>query len=578
MNRYKMIKRVLITLFLSLSMLPCILAQESLKREVTLYNPYQPSLNAAMKRSYLPDMTDDDIQSKPQFNYSVNSQPLMSQYTISPIKAAALLPDPLPKLYKSYINAGIGTHLSGLGELSIANERSKKGAIGFYGRHFSTNGKMKLDNNKKVNAGYMDNEASLFGKKFFSRSILEGSVDFTQNIRHAFGYDTAFVRYTPEKDSIKMRYNDIAVKASYSSVNLDSNRFNYNFNLSYDYFTHKKNIFRHRVLMDGFMAKTVSSFYVGSGINYELYMPSDSLSFDNEFIFALSPFVAKSTSQWSFKLGIELLRDRTGTFQVYPDFNFGFAVVPSYVNFFASLGGYLERNDPMKIVGVNPYLSDTQAFGADSLASALFRLPDTDHEIVVTAGLKGSNGIGGRYLLSISYSVVNNQLFYTNVVSADTTVPKAMGNYFMPVVNSGNIFNVHAEVSAKVTDKLSFSGIANIYNYSFENKPWNKPPWDAKLGLNYNLRDKILAGVEFMAAGKRTNAVNVDYYSRNAGYTLREMEMPVHCNLNLKAEYRYSKILSFWLNLNDISFKDYNEWNFYPSHRFLFMAGFTYSL
>ena len=32
----------------------------------------------------------------------------MPDYTISPIKAAALLPDPLPKLYKSYINAGLG--------------------------------------------------------------------------------------------------------------------------------------------------------------------------------------------------------------------------------------------------------------------------------------------------------------------------------------------------------------------------------------------------------------------------------------------------------------------------------------
>jgi len=127
MNRYKMIKRVLITLFLSLSILPCILAQESLNREVTLYNPYQPSLNATMKRSYLPNMT-DDIPSKPQFNYNVNAQPLMPEYTISPIRAASLLPDPLPKLYKSYINAGIGTHLSGLGEISIASERSKKGA------------------------------------------------------------------------------------------------------------------------------------------------------------------------------------------------------------------------------------------------------------------------------------------------------------------------------------------------------------------------------------------------------------------------------------------------------------------
>ena len=573
-----MIKRVLITLFLSFLMLPCVLAQEtSIKREVTLYNPYKPSLNSATKRSYLPDLQ-DTILSKPQFRYDVNAQPLMSQYKISPIKAASILPDPLPKLYKSYINAGIGTHLSGLGELSIANERSNKGAIGFYGRHFSSSGKIKLYNNEKVNAGYMDNEASLFGRKFFNRSVLGGSVDFTQNIRHAFGYDTAFVGYAPEKDSVRMKYNDIGAKISYSSAELDSNRLYYDFNLSYDYFFHRKDNFRHRVLMDGVMAKTVSSFYVGSGINYELYMPSDSLSFNNEYIFALSPFVKKSSSQWNFKLGFEFLRDRDESFHVYPNLSFGFAVVPSYINFFANVDGYLERNDPTKIIGVNPYLFNARTFISDSVTYSLFRLPDTDHQIVATAGLKGSNGIGGRYLISASYSIIKNMLFYSNVVSPDTVIPRVMGNYFMPVVDVGNIFNVHGEISGKISDKLSFDGSANIYNYDFDNKPWNKPAWDARFGLGYNLRDKILAGLDLTTLGKRTNVINADYHSKSSGYILQEIEMPVHFNINLKAEYRYSKILSFWVNINNISLKDYNEWAFYPSHRFLLMAGFTYSL
>ena len=573
-----MIKRVLITLFLSLSILPCILAQESLNREVTLYNPYQPSLNATMKRSYLPNMT-DDIPSKPQFNYNVNAQPLMPEYTISPIRAASLLPDPLPKLYKSYINAGIGTHLSGLGEISIASERSKKGAVGFYGRHFSSNGKIKLDNDKKVNAGYMDNEASLFGKLFINKSVLEGSVDFTQKIRHAFGYDTAFVGYTPKKDSTKMRYNDIGAKISFSSADLDSNRLYYDFNLAYDYFAYKKNIFRHRVLVDGLMAKKVNSFYVGAGINYESYMPSDSIMVDNENIFSINPFIKKSTSQWNFKLGIEILNDRKSDFLIYPDINFGFTIEPSYINFFANLGGYLERNDPLKIIGINPHLSDMQFFGSDSIASVLFKLPDTDHEIVVTAGFKGNNGIGGRYLISASYSIINNMLFYSNVVSNDTIIPRAVGNYFMPILDVGNIFNVHGEINGKISDKLSFSGNVNLYNYyGFEDKPWNKPSWDAKVGLDYNLRDKILAGVELTTIGKRTNVINADYRSKSAGYVLREIEMPSHYNINLKAEYRYSKILSFWVKANNISFKDYYEWAFYPSHRFLFMAGFSYSL
>ena len=151
-----MIKRNLIITVLiifTLSASAQVKKQETgLKREVTLYNPYKPTLPESKKRSFLPDMNDTS-KVRPDFHYDVRTTPFLPEYTISPIKAAALLPDPLPKLYKSYINFGIGNYLTPLAEISITNERSKKGAIGFYARHFSTNGNVELDNGKKAFAG-----------------------------------------------------------------------------------------------------------------------------------------------------------------------------------------------------------------------------------------------------------------------------------------------------------------------------------------------------------------------------------------------------------------------------------------
>jgi hypothetical protein len=550
--------------------------ESTLKREVTLYNPYKPSLNIVKKRNFLPE-SNDTLQVRPVFNYEVNAEPFMPEYTVSPIKAAALLPDPLPKLYKSYINAGLGTYLSPLGEISITSERSKKGAIGLYGRHFSTNGRIKLENDEKAFAGYMDNDASLFGKKFIKKSLLEGSVDYTQKTRYAYGYDPGINGYDPEKGDIRMKYNNIGAKASLSSATLDSSDLSYDVNLRYDYFHHKQNMFQQKVALDGVFAKSVKGFYAGSGINYELYMPADSLSADNQYIFALSPFIKKANEQWNFKLGFEALRDRTNSFHVYPDVEFGFNVIPSYLSFFATLSGYLERNDPLKIISENPFIADSK-FPGSGMDAFLFGLPDTDHELIVSAGLKGNTGIGGNYLVSASYSMIESMLFYTNVVSPDTVVPRAMGNYFMFITDPGSLLNIHGEMTGEITDKLSFSGAANFYNYSFGMTPWNKPSWDVKAGLHYNLRDKIIAGAELNAIGKRKNVINGDYLSRNNGYTRKEIEMPSHFNLNLTAEYRYSKILSFWTMFNNISFKDYYEWAYYPSQRFLFMLGFTYSL
>jgi hypothetical protein len=548
-----------------------------LKREVTLYNPYKPSLTVIKKLSYLPDMT-DTAKVKPEFHYAVSSRPFQPEYTISPIKAAALLPDPLPKLYKSYVNLGFGNHVSPLAEISITNERSKKGAFGLYGRHFSTNDDIMLENAKRVYSGYMDNDASLFGRRFFQKSTLQASVDFTQKSRHAYGYDPQILDYDPKKKDIAMNYSNIGGKLSYASSDLDSTDFYYDFDLYYNYFHHATNLFQHNGGLDGILAKSVKGFYVGSGMSFVYYKNADSINLSSDFIASVSPFFKKKTDQWNFKLGFQALIDRNSILHLYPDVELGFSIVPSYLGFFASLSGRMERNEPLKIISENPFLVSDQYPDFVS-RGALFRLPDTDHKFVVTTGLKGNTGVGGNYLVSASYSSIDHMLFYTNIVFPDTVTPRAMGNFFLPISEAVTLLNLHAEMNGPLNDKLSFKWIANYYSYKSDLEyAWNKPAWDGQFGLKYNLRDKIIAGMELTAIGKRWQIVNGDAVSFDAGYVPVKIDMPAHFNLNLTAEYRYSKILSFWTRLNNISFDNYYEWAYYPSQKFIFMLGFTYSL
>jgi len=548
--------------------------ETGLKREVTLYNPYKPSLHEVKKRSFLPDMN-DTMKVRPIFRYDVRTEPFTPAYTISPINAATLLPDQLPKLYKSYVNIGLGNYFTPLAEISITNERSKKGTIGFYGRHFSTNGKVELQNGKKVFAGYMDNDASLFGRKFFRKNLFESSVDFSQKTRYAYGYDTSITDYSPSKKDIRLNYNNIGAKASLASLTLDSTSFSYDFDIFYNFFYNAKNLFQHSAGITGMMAKSYKGFYVGSGIGYDYFRLSNSLLTSPKYIASISPFIKKSTEQWSFKLGFQALLDKNMTaspeFHIYPDVNFSFSIVPSYVRFFAGLSGKLEKNEPMKIISENPFLAHD---------GSLFTLPNTNHELIVFAGLKGNTGLGGNYLVSASYSLINDMLFYSNIVFPDSIFTPGRGNYFIPLADEAELLNVHAEMSGAINDKLSFNGMANLYNYTLavNDYAWNKPAWDGKLGLKYNLRDKIIAGMEITAQGKRRLIVNGDYLSQVLLYPSVLIGMPAHFNLNLTAEYRYSKILSVWAKFNNISYNRYYEWAYYPSQRFLCMLGFTYSL
>ncbi len=576
-----MIKRTLIiTAFIFFLFLPVIAQQKKqeggLKREVTLYNPYKPSLPESKKRSFLPDMN-DTVKIRPVFHYDISTEPFMPAYTISPIKAASLLPEPLPKLYKSYINIGIGNYISPLAEISITNERSKKGTIGFYGRHFSSNGKIELMNGRKVFAGYMDNDASVFGRKFFRKSLFESSVDFSQKVRHAYGYDPAITDYFPSKKDTRVGYNNLDAKASLASMTLDSSSFSYDFDLYYNYFYNTKNLYQNNLGIKGFMAKSYKGFYVGSGIGYDYYKLPDFLLPNPKFILSASPFIKKGNEQWNFKIGFQALVDKNMTssavFHLYPDINFGFSVVPKYIRFFTGLSGRLERNDPFKIVCDNPYIVPD---------GSLFTLPNTSHQLVVFAGLKGNSGLGGNYQVSASYSLINDMLFYSNLVFADSILSPGRGNFFNPIADDVELLNIHAEMNGPINDKISFNGVINFYKYtlSVNEYAWNKPDWDASLGLKYNLRNKIVAGAEISAEGKRRLIVNGDpaLFYDPIRYPSVQIGMPAHFNLNLSAEYRYSKILSLWVKLNNISTNQYYEWAYYPTHRFLFMLGFTYSL
>ncbi|HNY53324.1 MAG TPA: hypothetical protein PK727_07640 [Bacteroidales bacterium] len=571
------IKKSIFVLILSLIICVPLRAQEQdLKREVTLYNPYKPSLSDARKLSFLPDIN-DTASVNPVFSYDVNSEAFNPTHSISPIKSASLLSDPLPKLYKSYVRLGLGNNSTPLGELSISNHRSKKGAAGIYAKHYSSNGKVPLENKQKVYAGFMDNDATVYGRKFFDKSYVDLTADFMQKVRYAYGYNTE-TPYEFLKKNIRLSYIDAGASLSFVSLNLDSADLSYDLGVSYDYFRNAGDGNMNHVGFNGKMAALYKGFYLGGGLDIDHYTLSKSLGIDPKYILTFSPFVKKSTDQWNFHLGaglsLEKNLDSKVKAYIHPDLEFGFSVVPQYVRFFAELGGRLENNEPMNIIRENPFLLPGRP---------IYCIPNTNHAIVISAGLKGNSGIGGNYVLSASYSIVNKMIFYSNIFYPPTSGMDQRGNYFTIQPDDAEVFNVHGELSGKFSKRMSFNSSVDYYKYtlSANQYAWNKPDWKGRMGLFYNLRDKIIAGAEVTALGSRKLLVGqLAMIPVGGGVTpdSRVIEQPVHVNLGLSAEYRYTRILSFWVKVDNVSWNRYYEWAFYPSQMFNIMAGFSYSL
>jgi hypothetical protein len=130
-----------------------------LKREVTLYNPYKPALPDVKKKSYLPEIN-DTVMVNPSFSYEVVTTPFLPVYSISPIKAASLMSDPLPKLYKSYVKAGLGSNNTPFLELRFITP--KEGAIGLYASIIRLTAGFLWE--QAMMAGFMDNDAHFLAR------------------------------------------------------------------------------------------------------------------------------------------------------------------------------------------------------------------------------------------------------------------------------------------------------------------------------------------------------------------------------------------------------------------------------
>lgn len=540
--------------------------EDTIKRSVTLYNPYIPSLQEATKRALLP-LAADTAKVDVVFSYDFTPGTFIPEYNISPIKSAVLSPDPLPELRKGYVSLGFGTYLSPFLEISLSNGRSKKGTIGLFTRSYASAGQMELKNKDVVYAGFMDNQVILYGRKFFRRSRLDADIDFKQMSRFAYGYDTDITGYHPDKNDIRSLYYDVTGTARYFTMEPDSNDLNWDATLRYNLFNRAGSGTQNNPGLTIKAGMNVFGFYGAATVDYDLWLFSKDINSKSRNLFSVAPYITRGTEDWRFRFGLKAYFDikenhdplSGGVMKVYPyfypDVSFTFRVIPKFLRFTAAIDGSLENNQAQNAAYVNPWLMP---------GDTLFTLRNTDNQLRITAGLSGSMDVAATYALDVSYTLFKDLLLFMN----DTI---GVGNYFVPVYDDGQLLKVHGETAFPVNQQLTFSMIGNYYKYNLSGQEhaWHKPDWEGSVKADYNLRNKIVASAAFSLIGQR--------YARIAAPE-NTVKLNVHPNLNLGVEYRYTPVLSFWLKCNNISYNRYYEWNYYPARNFMILGGFTYSL
>jgi hypothetical protein len=525
--------------------------QAEIQKEVRVVKPYTPTLSDASKINLLPEFN-DTIRVNPDFGYVVFPKRFETDYKIDPIKPAKMVGLPISRLYKSQLTLGLGNYNTPFMELIINQSRAKTTQLGFYFNHQSSNGKIKLENSEKVNAGYNDNLMKLYGKKIFKESVLEADISGGFNAVQYYGYNPDIDTVLDKKKNIQKIYS-AGAGLKYYSMHPDSNHLNYKTGLDYGLVNDFYKNTEHKVDFNTALNKKIGDQVVGGDLRIRYLDFTGSQDSANYSLIDIAPWYGKNTEDWKFLVGLNMNYDQSKAIvSLYPRANFEFNVVPRVLIPYLGISGYNEVNNYAKILHENPFLTPGTY------------LSNTNHSMVLYGGLKGRYSNQMAFNLKASYEKNDSMYFFVNDSS------NVLRNTFVATYDNGSVLSLGAEVSWHQSEKLQILMKANYYDYQLDSleHPWHKPAFEATVAADYNLRDKILIGTDVFYRGKR--------YAPGTSGNVNQLKGYIDANLSV--EYRYTKVLSFFIRLNNLTASNYQVWNQYPVQRFQVLAGFSYAL
>ena len=574
----------LLCLAIACAQLVSVVAQENLNQKLTLVRPYEPSVNDAQKISSLPSLK-DSFSIKPAFAYSIRSRRIDTRFDVSPIAPAKLQPLPQPRLYYGYLKVGVGTIPNALGEVAINTVRNRDYAAGAFFKYDGAGGKVKLGNDQKVFAGSNDLSAKIFAQKFLYHSVLYGELGASGQTIHNYGYDTQAVNKSDEHIDTSLIKGDIRKNYIFADANIGirsshfkTEQLNYDVKLSYksafnkleDVYTphynesdvdpNSKGFVRYSENAVNFKAQLDNNMF-GGNVNLDVFNRSSAFdSLRHNFAFDINPWFMLDNDSVRLQVGMRLAfwkQDEDNVRpMIFPKMEFQFTLLKDIFIPFVGIDGYLTPNTYRDIVTENPFITPG------------LTVPISRTKWLIYAGLKGTLTSKLSYYLRANFITTEKECFFVN----DTSYSRIQ-NYFNVVTDDLNTFNFKGELYFNPVESLDFGLKANFFSYqpSKIKYAWHKPEYTIEFLAKYNLRNKVIVNFDVMSIGKRY--AKAFYDPEKEFYILKDV-----VSFNLGAEYRYTKSLSFFLKLNNISGAKYERWNFYPSHRFNLMGGFTYSL
>ncbi len=552
-------------------------AQEPLDfEEIKVIAPYEPAISDAFKIADSP-VIEDTLQISRDLDYYIAPVKLETSFDVLPIDAARMRGEPLSKLYRAYIKGGFGTHSTPYGEAFFNSLRSNNYAYGLRLKHLSSAGNVK----DFPHSGYSDNLAEISGRRFFRDHILDAGLDYERNVVHFYGTKKDdffnddndiyknFDKLTT-KDSIRQRYHYFSANTGFRNNTLDSLKLSYDLDLDYHFLKDDYDATQQKIGFSGTFQRQLPPDPMGFAEDQHFKLNLYADYYDNKSplnsvtssIFGIKPRLSSNYKDFKFYLGFNaaLKSDSITYFRIHPEAGSEVNLIDGALAAYAYLAGGIERHNLYDLYRENPFLNSALEYRFRNMKSE------------IGGGFKGSISSYVSYDLSVRNSTIENYAFFV------TDTSTVLNNKMTVIYDDVRLFNFRAEIFSQIAERLNVRFASNYYQFTLDNEiaAWHIPTTRLDLSVKYNIQDKII----LTAAAFARNSWYGRVFEENDEGGLQPEKKEIHgfhVDINLGIEYRYTKLLSVFLNFNNVQNQPLERWMNYPSQRFNFLGGITYS-
>ena len=524
---------------------------------VVVQSGFEAKIKDAVRQTDLPVISDTVKKLKIK-EISILPKIIHTTYTAQPIAQAKIKNEPLSKLYYSYLKMGAGNYNSPFAEFYINNLRSKDYVYGAYLKHFSA----RYTTEGLGFSAFSDNELKTYVKKYYKKHCLSADFNYSRNVNHFYGYPDSLTKKFDESVAFRNQlFSILEGKINLKSYYTDSNKINHDIRLNYYNFTDNFSTAENNINAEGLLNLFVNKEKLNTLVAVDYYNTKSSRDTTNNLIVRLNPYFEAGGKKWKVDVGLNLAADKfsdtTTKFYFSPKLNIHYDIYNNFIIPYAGLNGGLQKNSFRSFASANPFIYSSQSY------------LNTFNLVTVHAGIRGVLSSRTSYDTKVSYGTHKNMHFF--LINYDDY----FNNKFKVVYNDVNLLQVTGEVKYQLREKINVMARGNYYNYKVENneKAWHRPDFDITLSGTYNLKDKIIVKADVFYIGKQW-ALQKEW--KDGKSIEKSIQLKGVADINLGFEYRYSKMLSFFANFNNIGNFRYYRWDRYPTQRFNGMIGVTF--